>query len=127
MLYGIIIECSEEETSQEIMIFFHVQYSHPKVCVEFLDDSMKNNYFFTGSSSPESARQGSMMMAAQKFPCDYGKFATEAAKAASTKVAFNVALSVGEGLHSWAETSDFDFLLHKLRHLLCLVDDNGNK
>ncbi|CAG7693776.1 unnamed protein product [Allacma fusca] len=74
------------------------------------------------SSSSHSVRQG----CGQKFPCDFSAVATEAGKSSSANVAFNVALSVGEGLHNWAETSDFDFLLHKLRHLLCLVDENGD-
>jgi hypothetical protein len=45
----------------------------------------------------------------------------------SKGLALNVALSVGESLHSWAQTSDFNCVLNKLRHLLCLVNEEGDK
>jgi len=44
----------------------------------------------------------------------------------SKQLAIQVALSISQGLHTWAETSDLSQLLQKLRHLLCLLDENGD-
>lgn len=45
----------------------------------------------------------------------------------SKALAMSVALSICEGLHGWAESSDFNLVLQKVRHLLCLVNGNGDK
>ncbi|CAL8106457.1 unnamed protein product [Orchesella dallaii] len=71
-----------------------------------------------GSSS---VRQGSN----QKFPCDANMLPI-GGDPQSKVLAVNVALSVCQGLHTWAETSDLNCILQKLRHLLCIVNENGD-
>jgi len=74
--------------------------------------------------SSSSVRQG----ANPKFPCELVRLrGAPNLEKANKAMALNVALSVGESLHCWAETSNFNVVLQKLRHLLCLVNENGDK
>jgi hypothetical protein len=52
---------------------------------------------------------------------------TTSSEEKSKTLAMSVALSICQGLHAWAESSDFGLVLKKLRHLLCLVNENGDK
>lgn len=60
------------------------------------------------------------------FPCDVNMLPMGGGTQ-SKVLAVNVALSLCQGIHAWAETSDLNCILQKLRHLLCIVNENGDK
>ncbi|XP_021944196.2 nuclear factor NF-kappa-B p105 subunit [Folsomia candida] len=79
-------------------------------------------------AGPSNIRQGASSSSREvSFPCDTSAMASSSEDASQSKaLAMSVALSICQGIHGWAETSDIGQVLQKLRHLLCLVNEHGD-
>lgn len=90
---------------------------------------VNNNSFFLTITGPSNIRQGASSSSREvSFPCDTSAMASSSEDASQSKaLAMSVALSICQGIHGWAETSDIGQVLQKLRHLLCLVNEHGDK